>query len=84
MIEEFIIGEMKYMNPFTDEGRKFSFNRLLQGFVNPTGKRKKGHTTTVSAKAAKVKRWREKNKMAYRSRRKNRIVAKNLHHKLKG
>ena len=72
------------MNPFTEEGKKFSFNRLLQGFVNPTGKRKKGHTTTVSAKNAKVKKWRQKKKVAYKSKRKNRIISLNLHHKLKG
>ena len=70
------------MNPIVDEGRKFSFNRLLQGFVGKT--RSRGKTTTQSAKAAKVRKWRERNKMGYKSRRKNRILAKNLHHKMKG
>ena len=69
------------MNPFTEEGRKFNFNRLLQGFVNV--RRSRGKTTSASAKAAKVKKWRLKNKMAYKSKRKNRIVSENLHHKMR-
>jgi hypothetical protein len=69
------------VNIIPEQNKPF-FNRLLQGFIG--SRRKKKKTKTASAKAAEVSKRRQRNKAAYKSRRKNRIISNNLHHKFKG
>ena len=71
------------INPFQeDSGKQPFFNRLVQGFTGM--KRKNSIKRTASATEKLIENRRVKNKAARKARRKNRIVAKNLHHKFKG
>ena len=69
------------MNPFNLSTPKANFfgRNLIEGFLN---RRKRKPSSYSRMKLKQIKARRAKKIVAYKSRRKNRIISKNLHAKL--
>ncbi len=70
---------MNPLNPFQENKKSFFGSGLIEGIFN----RKRPKPSSYSKmKTNQINKRRAKNKVGYKSRRKNRIIANNLHAKL--
>ena len=64
------------MNPFTIASNSGLLGAMSRGLIKGIGRQRKLTKSRIREKSNKVKRRRMRNKMAYKSRRKNRILMK--------